>query len=275
MHRTKTIHFFKGFLSLTCFLTLFAGGTFAAPSNNFQPSPGPHNLFVTHLPAVLPHLKLSAGWLGGYGADPVVYRDSSGWLGESIVAHAVSNDLFFAMGLGDRFELGLVLPTLFLQGAGFDGQGLSSFGTGDARVMVKALLTSNNRGFVASARLASDLPMSQLNQTPTLAGDGQFNGQLAVTTGFEDEGFRLGFDLGMLLRQPSTVGNTTVGHAITYGMGTEIELIPEVNSVVADVFGQIAPASLGGSTDQLPLEAALGLRYYLASAFLQGALAPG
>ena len=48
-----------------------------------------------------------------------------------------------------------------------------------ARVMVKALLTSNNRGFVASARLASDLPLSQLNQTPTLAGDGQFNGQLA------------------------------------------------------------------------------------------------
>ena len=115
----------------------------AATSNNFQPSPGPHNLFVTHLPAVLPHLQLSAAWLGSYGADPVVFRDANGnKVGDSIVGHAVSNDLALAFGLGDRFELGLTLPTLYLQGAGFDGDGLNSFGVGDARLIFKTVLTS-------------------------------------------------------------------------------------------------------------------------------------
>ena len=104
-------------------------------------------------------------WLGSYGADPVVYRDANGQkIGDSIVGHAVSNDLALALGLGDRFEIGLTLPTLYLQGAGFDGDGLSSFGVGDARLILKSLLTSNNRGFVASFRLASDMPLSQLNE---------------------------------------------------------------------------------------------------------------
>ena len=153
MYCFKTIRTFAKTLGLLGAVALCASTAQAASSNNFQPSPGPHNLLVTNLPAVLPHMKLSAGWLGSYGADPVVFRNSDGAkIGDSIVAHGVSNDLFFALGLGDRFEVGFTLPTLYLQGAGFDGEGLNSFGLGDARLMVKALLTSNNRGFVASAR---------------------------------------------------------------------------------------------------------------------------
>lgn len=246
-------------------LTMAAAPAWAGGINHFEAAAGPHNYVVTNHPAVLPHLTPSAWLLFSYAHDPLVYRDVDGQqVGDSIVAHQVNAELAAALGLFDRFEIGVVAPGLYLNGAGFDGEGLSEFTTGDLRVMGKALLTPWNDGVVASFRVQSDLiPIAQLNQRAgALAGEKIPNVTPAFSVGLNTTHFRLGADVGFLLRAPSTIDALTVGSEFTYGLGAEVTILPSTLLFTTDFAGRIAPTFLGGNQDEFPLEANAAIKWF-------------
>jgi len=264
-----------------CAALVLASFAVAAPAlaggiNHFEAAAGPHNYVVTNHPAVLPHLVPSAWLLVSYANDPLVFRDDAGrQVGESIVANQLNMEIAAALGLFDRFEVGVVAPAFFMNGGGFDGQGLTAFGTGDLRVLAKALLTPWNEGVVASFRLSSDLiPIAQLMNSDAdaaaLSGDIFPNVTPAFTVGFNSQYFRFGLDLGMLLRVPREVAgdDLIVGSQLTYGAAAEVAIVPKALIFVADVNGRAAPSFLGSDKDRFPLEADLALKYFVGPVLL-------
>ena len=258
--------------ALACAVDALAGGRAEAGGiNHFEAAAGPHNYIVTNHPAVLPNMVPSAWMLVSYANDPLVFRDDDGQqIGDAIVANQVNAELAFALGLFDRFEVGVVAPAFFMNGAGFDGDGLTAFGTGDLRVMGKALLTPWNDGFVASVRLSSDLiPIAQLLNSDVrasaLSGDVFPNVTPAVSLGFNSEFVRFGVDVGALLRVPREIAgkDLVVGSQITYGAGAEVTLVPKQLLITADVNGRASPRVFGADSDRFPLEADLALKYFV------------
>ncbi len=255
-----------------------AVGARAGGINHFEAAAGPHNYVVTNHPAVLPHLVPSAWVLVSYANDPLVFRDDTGkQIGDAIVANQVNAEIAAALGLFDRFEVGIVAPAYFMNGAGFDGAGLTAFGTGDLRALAKVLLTPWNEGFVASFRLSSDLiPIAQLINSDSvagaLAGDVLPNVTPAFTLGFNSEYVRLGLDVGVLIRAPREIaGNDLVaGSQFTYGAGLEVAIVPTALFLTADVNGRAAPAFFGSDRDRFPLEGDLALKYFAGPILLMG-----
>jgi large repetitive protein len=255
--------------AITALISLTAIACFAPPAraggiNHFEAAPGPHNYVVTNHPAVLPHLVPSAWLLLSYAHDPLVFRDADGNEVQKIVEHQVNAELAAALGLFDRFEIGIVAPGLFVNGPGFDGNGLTEFTTGDLRVSAKALLTPWNDGVVASFRLQSDLiPIAQLNQNAgALAGETIPNVTPAFSVGFNSTHFRLGIDLGFLVRAPRAIDDLTVGSQFTYGAGAEITILPQTLLLTADMGGRISPQFLGSSQDEFPMEVNGALKFF-------------
>ncbi len=258
-------------LPLALIATLVAPRSRAANIVHFQAAAGPHNYLVTNHPAVLPHLTPSVWLLGSYGYRPLVLRDANGRTVSDVVTHAASADLAAALGLFDRFELALAVPASFVSGPGFDGGGLQVLSPGDLRVLGKVLLTPWNEGLVASLRLRADLPIAQLTgDGGRLLGENAWpNLTPAVSVGYNSEGFRLGLDLGYLIRAPSALGDLRVGHEVLYGLAGEVQVLPGTLYATADLFGRIAPSPLyelftdEPGQDMFPLELALAAKYYL------------
>jgi len=258
-------------LALVAAVAARAGGI-----NHFEAAPGPHNYIVTNAPSVLPNGVPSAWMLVSYANDPLVFRDDNGkQVGDAIVAHQVNAEVAFALGLFDRFEVGAVAPAFFMNGAGFDGKGLTAFGTGDLRIMGKALLTPWNDGFVASVRLSSDLiPIAQLLNSNAsagaLSGDVFPNVTPAVSLGFNSDYVRFGVDGGFLLRVPREIAgkDLVAGSQFTYGAGAEVTLVPKQLLLTADVNGRASPSFLGSDRDRYPLEADLAMKYFVGPVLL-------
>ncbi len=254
------------------------GAAHAGGINHFEAAAGPHNYIVTNHPAVLPHLVPSGWMLVSYANDPLVFRDDNGkQIGDAIVANQVNAEIAAALGLFDRFEVGVVAPAYFMNGAGFDGEGLTAFGTGDLRVNGKVLLTPWNDGVVASFRLSSDLiPIAQLvssdSKAGPLAGDVLPNVTPAFSVGFNSQYFRLGLDAGVLIRAPREIAgkDLVAGTQVTYGAGAEISIIPKQLFFTADVNGRASPAFLGSDRDRFPLEGDVALKYFAGPILLMG-----
>jgi outer membrane protein OmpA-like peptidoglycan-associated protein len=244
--------------------------------NHFEAAPGPHNYVVTNHPSVLPHGVPSAWMLVSYANDPLVFRDDNGkQIGDAIIANQLNAEIALAVGLFDRFEVGAVAPAFFMNGAGFDGDGLTAFGTGDLRVMGKALLTPWNDGFVASVRLSSDLiPVAQLLNSNAsagaLSGDVFPNVTPAVSLGFNSDYVRFGLDGGFLWRVPREINGDALvaGSQFTYGAGVEVTLVPKQLLLTGDVNGRASPQFLGSDRDRYPLEADLALKYFVGPVLL-------
>jgi outer membrane protein OmpA-like peptidoglycan-associated protein len=263
-------------LFLAAALFFFAQNAPAANTNHFKAAPGPHNYLVTNHPAVLPHLTPSVWLLTSYAKDPLVYRDESGVELQRIVEHAVTADVAAALGLFERFEIAATLPGVYLNGPGFDGQGLNSAALADLRLMGKALLTPWNQGLVASARVVAEMPVAQLNpDAGPIAGDTWPNLTPGLQLGVNSQWVRIGLDVGYLLRNPSNVGDLVVGHEITYGAATEISLVPRALYATVDLNGRAAPSFLFASRDQFPLEIAGALKYFVGPIVLVGGAGTG
>jgi len=265
--------------SLTVLLTsasVFAPSAHAGGINHFEAAAGPHNYIVTNHPAVLPHLVPSAWALVSYANDPLVFRDNTGkQVGDAIIANQVNAEIAVALGLFDRFEVGVVAPAYYMNGAGFENEGLTAFGTGDLRLLAKVLLTPWNDGFVASFRLQSDIiPVAQLlTSDPTagkLGGDALPNVTPAFSIGFNSEHVRFGADVGALLRFPREIqgDDLVVGSAITYGVGAEVGIVPKTLFFTADVNGRAQPQIFGSDRDRFPLEGDIAIKYFVGPVLL-------
>ncbi|MFZ9888011.1 MAG: OmpA family protein, partial [Myxococcota bacterium] len=210
-----------------------------------------------------------------YAHEPLMCRNAAGDEEYAIVEHQVSSDLAAAWGLFDRFEVGAALPGVWLSGPGlpndatveckgFDPEGVNTLTLADPRVFAKLLLTPWNQGFVASVRVATQVPLAQFNKDASrFAGERRFPSVTpAASVGYSAKGFKLGADLGITLREPMPVGDLTIGQEVNYGIGGEVMAVPDLLFIDLDIFGKAAPEALLGNTSEFPVEAAVAAKMY-------------
>ena len=238
---------------------------------HFEAATGPQNYVVTHHPTVLPHLTPSMWWLTSYGRNPLVYRDAAGkQVGDAIIGHFVQSEIAAAIGLFERFEVGVAAPAYVLQGAGFDGAGLFGGGTGDLRLTGKAQLTPWKEGLTAALRISSDLlPVAQLLRSDAgaaaLAGERIPNVTPSLSVGYHSRGLRFAAEAGFLWRQSREVypDAFSMGSQVLYGAAAEFPILSDDVFLTADLHGRAAPASFGSDRNRFPLQGDLAVKSYI------------
>lgn len=200
------------------------------------------------LAEVMPHLQLElSAWLG-YSNDPlVVYRDTAdGRVREgAVVSDRLGGNLLAAIGLFDRFEIGVAIPLIFVQenelGDFMSVSGsVSSFGIGDIRLHPKVVLLRGDLS--VSLALGLTLPTSSSSD---YFGDGQvtFAPELLVAKRFGSK-TRAGLNVGYRVREnrealdlnvnDEIYAHVGVGHMVTERL--ELDGTFSIATAAADFF---------------------------------------
>ncbi len=241
----------------------------SVPVQQFAPATGGATAFlVSHGASVLPHLKPSVGVFLNYAKDPLILRRVSNGEQVELLANQLQLDLIAAVGLGDLFEVGLVIPMTLAQSAGDVGSTLaprpvSSFASGDLRLVPKFSLLDGSEGglglaLVVPVTLPTGSPTDlQGNTTPTVEP------RLAVAY-LVDAHLRVGLNLGFLYRpELQTLYNIDVGNELTAGAAAEYRFDRQsfgAFSLLFDVWGRVS-LEPGTQGEERPVEAALATRY--------------
>ena len=271
-------------LALAC-VAVFGATARAANIDHFAVSTGPHNFLVTPDAQVLPHLTPSVWVVAAWAKDPLVYRDDAGAPVAKIVEHAISARLVAGLGLYDKFEVALSVPSAGLIGPGFDGRAgtaddFGGFSLSDPRLHGRFLFTDKSAPVQALAHLDVDLPLAQV-----FGGTGRLLGRTlpalspGIAVAYHHPLFKVGVDVAADLAVPDTAGDArngfTIGSALRVGLGAEAPLVKDLLAGTADIYGRAAPQFLGNSETQLPLEAALGLKGFFGPWVVTGGLGTG
>ncbi|MCK8497269.1 adventurous gliding motility protein AgmC [Myxococcus fulvus] len=235
----------------------------------YKPGPGAEDILGLHSARVQRHLGLNLGLSLNYASKPLNFLDPrSDRFITAVVSRQVGIDLMGAVGLFDRFEIGVVLPVT-IQGSDPAPQvdasladGVSSGGIGDLRLVPKARIIDGE-----DFGLALAVPVV----LPTAGGNDFLGGSgVAVQPKLVAEyGQRVRFaaNVGVDLREKQVLRNLTAGNAFTYGLGTEIPFtlgrVPL--SAEATVIGAIGLDEQ--DTEESPLELLAALKYRSAKGF--------
>ena len=243
-----------------------AQGSAAIDVQQFRPAPGKADVLGLHSPGVQGDMNWRAGLYFNYAHEPLVVVNPRT---DSLLQHLVRNQLGFdvigAIGLGQRFELGLVAP-LKLQRGEFNelptGNLQQSWkgGLGDLRLVPKVLLLERETwrlGLAAPVVLptggASDLRGQKgLGVQPRLAADYAF-----------ESGARVLANVGINVRSRQELLNLSVGNELSYALGTAIpfEVKEHPFTGLASLGGAVGLGATGGvNEEERPLELQAGLQ---------------
>jgi OOP family OmpA-OmpF porin len=172
-------------------------------------------------------------WLS-YGHNPLILKDGSSVT--QIVGQQVALDLTASHAFGTWFELGMHLPLAYLH-----GDDLSQATLGDLRLLPKFRLLNDRLDGVGLAILADvRLPTHTSRfyggaRMPALAP------RILLDHRFGLSGFRLGLDVGVLIRKETEYQNVSAGSEFMAGLGlgyrfdggqSPVELMLDVRSAV-------------------------------------------
>ncbi|AKJ02477.1 putative repeat protein (TIGR01451 family) [Archangium gephyra] len=239
----------------------------AIDAQQFKPAPGKEDVLGLHGAGVPGHLRWRAGLFLNYADDPLVIINPAN---DALITRLVDNQLGFdlvgAVGLGERFEVGLTLPIALQQSVTAitpTGNRDTAWGggLGDLRLVPKVMLLESE-----GLRLGLALPLI----LPT-GGASDFRGQAGL--GLQPRlsadytlsgGTRLMANLGANLRERQELLNLSVGPELTYGVGAAIPF--EIQSHRFTGLASLAGAAgLGASTrtqrEELPLELQGAIQY--------------
>lgn len=222
-----------------CALTRMVGPAHAEDidTQRFQPRATTGGYFMTEGTDLrYPVDPFSLGvWLS-YGHNPLVAATGND-VNQRIVGHQVGLDLTASHAFGTWFELGLHLPMAYLA-----GDDLSQAALGDLRLLPKFRLLNDAKQGVGLALLA-DI------RVPTHVG-GRFYGgarlpalapRLLLDHRFGLSGFRIGLDVGVLIRKETEYQNVSAGTEFMAGLGmgyrfdggqSPVELMLDVRNAV-------------------------------------------
>jgi outer membrane protein OmpA-like peptidoglycan-associated protein len=221
----------------------------------FHPSVGPDE-FITISPAIpLPHLNYSAGLWVNYGLNSfaILNIDNNNkitGIRTNLLQNAMSADLVFAIGLFNRFQLGVGIPmVLYQSGQDFNytdassGSGTvkapSGFALGDPWLDIKARLYGKDRGVNLSLAPFITFPGSQA--TPNnFSGDTSVGVGGNVLAGWESDRWRAGLSVGFLYRvAESNLFSTTIGSEVLYGAAIAFDAIAQRKlSLIGEIHGR-------------------------------------
>ncbi|RKG89288.1 cell envelope biogenesis protein OmpA [Corallococcus sp. CA049B] len=251
-------------------MALFAGSTAHAQATavsqaidvqQYKPGPGVADVLAVHGAKVQRHLGWNVGLSVNYADKPLNFFDPrSDTYVTSVVKSQVGFDLMGAVGLFDRFEIGVVLP-ITLQGSENSpavdssfANGVSGGGIGDLRLIPKARLLDGD-DYGVSVVLPISLPTG--GASDFLGGSGvSVNPRVVAEYG---KRFRILANVGVDLRKSEQLRNLNVGSALAYGVGAEVPLGDSPLAAQASLVG--AMGFKQQNEEERPLELLAALKY--------------
>lgn len=190
-------------------------------------------------------------WLS-YAHNPLIFKDGDDVT--QIVGHQVAFDLTASHAFGRWFELGMHVPLAYLA-----GDDLSQAALGDLRLLPKFRLLNDQRDGVGLAILADARLPTHTSRYYGGARLPAFAPRLLLDHRFGLSGFRVGLDLGVLIRKQTEYRNISAGSDLLAGLGmgyrfdggqSPVELMLDVRSAV----GLVRP-----DAEEVGLEGLLGV----------------
>ncbi|WP_223636389.1 Ig-like domain-containing protein [Corallococcus sp. EGB] len=227
----------------------------------YKPGPGVADVLAVHGAKVQRHLGWNVGLSVNYADKPLNFFDPrKDTYVTSLVKSQVGFDLMGAVGLFDRFEVGLVVP-ITLQGSENSpavdssfANGVSGGGIGDLRIIPKArLLDGDDYGL--SLVVPVSLPTG--GASDFLGGSGvSVNPRVVAEYGRR---FRVLANLGVDIRKAQQLRNLNVGSALAYGVAAEAPLGDMPLAVQASLVGALGFKQQ--DAEERPLELLAALKY--------------
>ncbi|MGE6763151.1 adventurous gliding motility protein AgmC [Corallococcus interemptor] len=227
----------------------------------YKPGPGVADVLAVHGAKVQRHLGWNVGLSVNYADKPLNFFDPrSDTYVTSLVKSQVGFDLMGAVGLFDRFEIGVVLP-ITIQGSENSpavdssfANGVSGGGIGDLRLIPKARLLDGD-DYGVSVVLPISLPTG--GASDFLGGSGvSVNPRVVAEYGRR---FRILANVGVDLRKSEQLRNLNVGSALAYGVGAEVPLGDLPLAAQASLVG--AMGFKQQNEEERPLELLAALKY--------------
>ncbi|MBA2665390.1 MAG: transporter [Bradymonadaceae bacterium] len=240
----------------------------SVPGQQFEPLPGGDaNFAAVGGTGVHDHLQISAGLYLGYAHRSLMLRSRYRNDRVELIRHHLSADLVAAIGLFDRFELGLAMPLTLYQEAGASSTlptvRLMSAAAGDLRLYPRVNLLSASEGVGLALLAITTLPTGD---ELSFQGNGgaTFEPRLLAEYRFEEAG-RLGANLGYRVRSNRQFLNIAVGNELTYGLAYEHTIVPDRWSLMGELYGRLAlDREVPVMVENSPLELIFGTRLHLA-----------
>ena len=240
----------------------------------FRPLGAPQDLVVVGQSRPLSHLSISGGAFLNFSLDPLVLvaaGSQSKSKAVSIVGSRLQLDVMASVGLLDWVELGVDMPLVLAQGSdnleaiGTEGY-IQSFVPGDLRLTAKVAIPGLRRapedaGLGASLTFGLGLPTG-VQEAFASDGETTYTPGLVMDYRF-DSGILVALNTGFWLRPERQFAGVQWGNAATFGLGAEVPILRSRGITAVGMFSGSAPLDkLPTSTQQIPAELLLGLRWY-------------
>lgn len=230
-----------GFLAALAVMGLSQGSAFAQAGEYdarvFRPAVGPHSIFMTEGADTLEHLQVTGGLLVDYASQPLVLR--FGDENKSIIDQQLAAHVLLGFGLFDRLQLDVALPIYMVNDGSYEGREIRGATVGDLNVRGKFGLLSSLRApiglgvgvevGVPTGDGASFVGAGSLTVTPRLFVDTRFSTPIGTTT--------LAANVGARWLDERRVHDSDLSTQLVYGAGVEVEVVEQVLSLGAEVFG--------------------------------------
>lgn len=235
----------------------------------WRPTPGPRDLLIVPQTQPLRHKSFSIGTYFSFSLDPLVLLNQQGDRQFELIRNRLEMDLMAAVGLGDRFEFGVVFPLILYQsGDSMESVGtdssVQSFAKGDLALIGKLAIVrrlSYAKGFGVAALLRVNAPTGDAfayageggwTFSPTLAADYRFGG-----------GTLLAAQAGVYYRPLIEFQSVQLGPAFVGAAGAELPLVRRWGlTALGGAYLNVSFFKAPESIRQVPVELMLGLRWY-------------
>lgn len=248
----------------------------------FSPAQGPDAIFSVEGADTHGHLQPYGALFIDYMNQPLLMGRTDG-TSTPVIENRLAAHLQAGIGLGERFQLGLSLPVFLVNDGQLYGNAISGAGLGRLDMTGKASILSSRSdavglGVSADVGLPTGDP-ERMTGSATVRGHVQALSDVRFSTplGAGMAGLNLGIlfdDVGdSLMEETSILDERSFRTALTYGLGAQVEVVEDLMSIGAELFGSASLADT--SARNSPLEAILGVNFAAADGLEVRAAAGG
>jgi outer membrane protein OmpA-like peptidoglycan-associated protein len=238
----------------------------------FHPAPGPDQFISVEPARPLRHKAWGVGLFFNYARNTLAileFNDATNRTAGSradLLAHALSLDLWAAVGIVNWLQLAVTLPmTLYQTGSDFVSENprpggtqvpaADGFALGDPRLHIKVKLYGKQAGFQLALSHWIGFPFGDDSDFGGERHFTGFSGEGRLLAGFDAERWRIGAFFGFLWRaNVSYLFSTEIGQQLTYGGALAFDPVKYRFTILVEVYGR---SELSTSFNNAPLEIAV------------------